>query len=130
MSTRRREKPGYEPERATANVGQLIDAGVLALVGNVGTPTAVAAIPIANDAKTPFYGAFTGAGVLRKTPPDAGPSVLLATAHPAKFPAIVEEATGHPVPVPDTLASTLEAEERIVNMGPDLRVLRRMLIED
>jgi ABC-type branched-subunit amino acid transport system substrate-binding protein len=43
---------------------------VAAVVGNVGTPTAVAAVPIANAAKTPFYGAFTGAGVLRKTPPD------------------------------------------------------------
>jgi ABC-type branched-subunit amino acid transport system substrate-binding protein len=30
----------------------------------------VAAIPIAISSKTPFYGAFTGAGVLRKTPPD------------------------------------------------------------
>jgi ABC-type branched-subunit amino acid transport system substrate-binding protein len=36
----------------------------------VGTPTAVAAIPIANETKTPFYGAYTGAGALRKQPPD------------------------------------------------------------
>jgi ABC-type branched-subunit amino acid transport system substrate-binding protein len=36
----------------------------------VGTPTAVAAIPIANGSRTPFFGAFTGAGVLRKIPPD------------------------------------------------------------
>jgi threonine synthase len=73
--------------------------------------------------------AAVGYGSLRKAPPDAGASVLLATAHPAKFPEIVEEATGRPVPVPDTLASTLEAEERIVNMRPDIRVLRRMLLE-
>ncbi len=46
------------------------DARVLAIVGNVGTPTAVAAIPIAIGAKVPFYGAFTGAGALRKSPPD------------------------------------------------------------
>jgi threonine synthase len=74
--------------------------------------------------------AAVGYGSLRKTPPDAGPSVLLATAHPAKFPEIVEEATGRTVPAPDTLASTLEAEERIVKIKPDIRVLRRMLIED
>jgi ABC-type branched-subunit amino acid transport system substrate-binding protein len=50
---------------------ELIDVkNVLAVVGNVGTPTAVAAIPIAIASKTPFYGAFTGAGVLRKSPPD------------------------------------------------------------
>jgi ABC-type branched-subunit amino acid transport system substrate-binding protein len=49
----------------------LIDReGVLAIVGNVGTPTAVVTVPIINAKKIPFFGAFTGAGVLRKTPPD------------------------------------------------------------
>ncbi len=62
---------GYEPSQAVPNMYQLIqEENVLAVVGNVGTPTAVAAVPIANEFKTPFYGAFTGAGVLRKTPPD------------------------------------------------------------
>lgn len=62
---------GYEPERAVPNMHTLINENeVLALVGNVGTPTAVATVPIANRARVPFYGAFTGAGVLRKTPPD------------------------------------------------------------
>jgi ABC-type branched-subunit amino acid transport system substrate-binding protein len=61
----------YEPAQTVPNMHELIDEKqVVAVVGNVGTPTAVAAIPIANGAKTPFYGAFTGAGVLRKTPPD------------------------------------------------------------
>ncbi len=61
----------YEPAQTVPNMRELIDEKkVVAVVGNVGTPTAVAAIPIANEAKTPFYGAFTGAGVLRKTPPD------------------------------------------------------------
>lgn len=62
---------GYEPERAIPNMHTLINENeVLALVGNVGTPTAVATVPIANRAQVPFYGAFTGAGVLRKSPPD------------------------------------------------------------
>jgi ABC-type branched-subunit amino acid transport system substrate-binding protein len=61
----------YEPAQTVPNMHRLIDEErVAAVVGNVGTPTAVAAIPIANAGKTPFYGAFTGAGVLRKTPPD------------------------------------------------------------
>jgi ABC-type branched-subunit amino acid transport system substrate-binding protein len=61
----------YEPAQTVPNMHELIkEKNVVAVVGNVGTPTAVAAIPIANEAKTPFYGAFTGAGVLRKTPPD------------------------------------------------------------
>lgn len=62
---------GYEPGRTAPNMRRLInEEGVVAVVGNVGTPTAVAAIPISNELRTPFYGAFTGAGVLRKTPPD------------------------------------------------------------
>jgi ABC-type branched-subunit amino acid transport system substrate-binding protein len=61
----------YEPAKTIPNMRTLVDdPRVLAVVGNVGTPTAVAAIPIAIDAKMPFYGAFTGAGVLRKSPPD------------------------------------------------------------
>jgi ABC-type branched-subunit amino acid transport system substrate-binding protein len=62
---------GYEPARTAPNMRRLIDREqVVAVIGNVGTPTAVAAIPIANESKTPFVGAFTGAGVLRKMPPD------------------------------------------------------------
>lgn len=62
---------GYEPTRTAPQMRRLIDEHrVVAVVGNVGTPTAVAAIPIANETKTPFFGAFTGAGVLRRTPPD------------------------------------------------------------
>jgi len=62
---------GYEPVRTAPNMRQLIEKeNVLAVVGNVGTPTAIAAIPIANENKTLLYAPFTGAGVLRKTPPD------------------------------------------------------------
>lgn len=62
---------GYEPERTAPNMVRLInEEQVLAVIGNVGTPTAVAAIPIANREGVPFFGAFTGAGVLRKSPPD------------------------------------------------------------
>ena len=61
----------YEPSKAAPNVRRLIDQeGVVAIVGNVGTPTAVVTVPIANEKKVPFFGAFTGAGVLRKNPPD------------------------------------------------------------
>ena len=62
---------GYEPSRTAPNMRQLIKKDkVFAILGNVGTPTAIVSVPIANELKTPFFGAFTGAGVLRKTPPD------------------------------------------------------------
>jgi ABC-type branched-subunit amino acid transport system substrate-binding protein len=62
---------GYEPTRTAPNMRRLIEKEqVLAVIGNVGTPTAIAAIPIANEQKTLLFAPFTGAGVLRKTPPD------------------------------------------------------------
>lgn len=62
---------GYEPQRTVPNMRTLLDEHrVLAIVGNVGTPTAVSAVPLALDRKTLFFGAFTGAGILRKNPPD------------------------------------------------------------
>jgi branched-chain amino acid transport system substrate-binding protein len=62
---------GYEPDRAAVNVTKLInDYNVVCIIGNVGTPTALVALPIVDKYKVPFYGAFTGAGLLRKNPPD------------------------------------------------------------
>lgn len=57
---------GYEPPRAEANTKKFVDDGdVLALFGYVGTPTSAASIPVAIKAKVPFFGAFTGAELLR-----------------------------------------------------------------
>jgi ABC-type branched-subunit amino acid transport system substrate-binding protein len=43
---------------------------VFGIVGNVGTPTAVVALPYALEHRMLFYGAFTGADLLRRDPPD------------------------------------------------------------
>ena len=62
---------GYEPARTALNMRKLIDKeNVLAVIGNVGTPTAIASIPIVNEKKTLFFAPFSGAGVLRNNPPD------------------------------------------------------------
>lgn len=62
---------GYDDKRALANTQELItDKKVFAIVGNVGTPTAKLALPYAVSKKVLFFGAFTGANLLRKDPPD------------------------------------------------------------
>jgi ABC-type branched-subunit amino acid transport system substrate-binding protein len=43
---------------------------VFGIVGNVGTPTAQEALPYALKQRMLFFGAFTGAGLLRRDPPD------------------------------------------------------------
>jgi branched-chain amino acid transport system substrate-binding protein len=62
---------GYEPARTAGTMKQLFEKDqVFGLIGNVGTPTAVVALPYALDRKMLFFGAFTGAGLLRSDPPD------------------------------------------------------------
>ena len=57
----------YEPEAAIANTRRLIqDEGVFALIGAVGTPTSVAAVPVATEAGVPYVAPFTGAAFLRE----------------------------------------------------------------
>ena len=58
---------GYEPEKAAAAVKALIEEEkVFALVGSVGTPTTLAAVPAINAAGIPLIGPFTGAQALRE----------------------------------------------------------------
>ena len=57
---------GYEPDRCKANTEKLIAQDVFALFGYIGTPTALAALPIATAAKVPFLAPFTGAQALRE----------------------------------------------------------------
>lgn len=56
---------GYEPDRCAANTRQLIDRGVTALFGYIGTPTSLAALPLATAARLPFVAPFSGAEALR-----------------------------------------------------------------
>ena len=55
----------YEPEAAITNTLQLIEEGVFALIGEVGTPTSRSATPVAAEANVPFIAPFTGAEFLR-----------------------------------------------------------------
>ncbi len=57
---------GYEPDRCKANTEKFIKDDVFGLFGYVGTPTCLAALPLVNDSKIPFFGPFTGAEALRE----------------------------------------------------------------
>jgi threonine synthase len=53
----------------------------------------------------------------------AGPSVVLATAHPAKFPDVVEKAIRRPVPLPPGIAAVMSAQEHMENIAANLGAL-------
>jgi branched-chain amino acid transport system substrate-binding protein len=62
---------GYEPTRTLDAMKQLYDKDqVFGFIGNVGTPTAAVAVPYALERRALFFGAFTGANILRNDPPD------------------------------------------------------------
>lgn len=57
---------GYDPDRSVAQTTRLIERDkVFALIGAVGTPTAMATIPITSMRNIPFIGPLSGAEFLR-----------------------------------------------------------------
>ncbi len=57
---------GYEPDRAIRNTRNLIqEENVFMLIGEVGTPTSEAVVPLVEEWKVPFFAPFTGAELLR-----------------------------------------------------------------
>ncbi len=65
-----------------------------------------------------------GIGAARARRTGDGPMVALATAHPAKFPDAVEQATGVRPDVPERLARVLDADERYDVLPDDVDAVR------
>jgi pyruvate,orthophosphate dikinase len=61
----------YDPDRTRHAMKELVeDKKVFAVVGNVGSATAAVSIPYVLEKKVVFFGALSGAAVLRRSPPD------------------------------------------------------------
>ena len=56
---------------------------------------------------------------------DGTPMVVLATAHPAKFPDAVEAATGIRPPLPSRLADLLQRPERVTSVDNRLDAIEK-----
>lgn len=54
---------------------------------------------------------------------EEGPTVVYATAHPAKFETIVEPIVGHSIPIPPQLALLLDKESHVKNIGVNYKEL-------
>jgi len=62
---------GNEPGRTGEAMKQLYEKEqVFGVIGNTGTPTAAVAVPYVLERRMLFFGAFTGANVVRHDPPD------------------------------------------------------------
>jgi ABC-type branched-subunit amino acid transport system substrate-binding protein len=62
---------GYDPNKTLGAMKQLYEKDeVFGYIGNIGTATAAVAVPYALERRALFFGAFTGANVVRRDPPD------------------------------------------------------------
>jgi len=68
-----------------------------------------------------------GVAAARQEKPGEAPMVVLATAHPAKFPDAVERAAGIRPPVPPALAELAEKSERVAVLPNDAGAVARYL---
>ena len=57
------------------------------------------------------------------------PMITLATAHPAKFPAAVKDATGLHPDLPPHMADLFEREERLIRVAGDLAAVQAIIKE-
>lgn len=69
-----------------------------------------------------------GIGAARARRTGDGPMVALATAHPAKFPDAVEQATGIRPPLPERLADLFDREERYDVLPNDVEAVRAHVV--
>lgn len=65
---------------------------------------------------------------VRSALPGDAVRVFLATAHPAKFAEVVEQATGDAVDLPAALAEALSRDERVERLGTDYEPFRERLV--
>jgi serine/threonine protein kinase len=61
---------GYDPKLCAEKMKEMLERPVFAFIGNVGTPTAEVSVPLVLQHKRVLFGAFTGANLLRRNPPD------------------------------------------------------------
>jgi threonine synthase len=95
------------------------------LAGTTDEPSTKAVIAQTQKASAYLLDPHTavGVGVARSLPHDGTPMVTLATAHPAKFPAAVAEASGIEPALPAWLADLYQRPERVTVLANDQRLI-------
>jgi len=87
----------YEPDKAAIEARRLAKEGIFVMIGNVGTPTAGATLPILKENNIPAVGFFTGAGLLR--PGGGGPIVNYRASYVQETVTTIKEAMAAGVPI-------------------------------
>lgn len=105
--------------RDTYDSGSVGEARTLEVIGETLKETGELVCPHS------AVGVGVAAGVIDRDP--GTPMVTLATAHPAKFPDAVEEATGIRPALPPRMADLFERPERVTRVANDLAALEALI---
>jgi threonine synthase len=109
-----------ERARSTFDAGRLDDAGTLRAIADARRETGELLDP---------HTAVAYAVARQKRGARDVPMVVLATAHPAKFPDAVKAATGEAPPLPARLADLATKPERCATLPNDIAALKRLMDE-
>lgn len=133
----------YKPRQSIATLANAMDVGapsnmerLFNLYGDIGTfRKMVSATSVSDEAiKATIKEVYDETGYVicphtataervRRDLPLQDDTIVVSTAHPAKFEAVVEPLIGKPVPVPEGLASLLAKESNFKSIGCDYREL-------
>jgi threonine synthase len=142
----------YKPEKARATISNAMDVGdpsnfvrVLALfnsdfgplkkmmssesISDEDTGKALDSIYKLHNYQADPHGAVGWLALsrwLEKNPDESG--IFLETAHPVKFPEVVEQFTGHTVIVPESVSELFEKKKNSIKMDADYELFRKELL--
>ncbi|MEQ9447545.1 MAG: threonine synthase [Rhodospirillaceae bacterium] len=71
-----------------------------------------------------------GTKAARQLPASDAATIVLSTAHAAKFPETVKQATGRDAPLPDRVAGLLDRDERFERVDADIAVVRNYILHN
>ena len=100
-----------------------------AAVDDVRTLATIAAVHQIDGRLIDPHTAVALAAARISSPRCTGPVVVLSTAHPAKFPDAVRQATGTEPPLPPRLKGLYEGVERVTVLGHDLAKVRAFIAQ-
>ncbi len=85
----------YTPAKTVEATRRILERGVFAVLGNVGTPTAKVSLPVLAEDAAPAVGFFTGAGILR---PGVGDVINFRASYVQETAAVIRSAIQAGVP--------------------------------
>ncbi len=115
--------------RIAPGEGGVVDSQIIAAAGNRSECLAVTATYWREHDYVIDPHTAVGVSVALKQDPGGDPIICISTAHPAKFPAAIQEATGEDLAHHPAIEALADLHERCVTLGNDANAVREFIVE-